>query len=291
VRLPHALLIAAATVQRGCLGMPSPLAPGLRGSVGVPHNGVLTNGVELPSEGEGFVRYRPRGAHYWGLPRLVAGIEEAAAQVSRARPGSAPLVVGDLSARDGGKIPRHRSHRTGRDVDLLFYVTTPAGAPIRSPGFVRFESDGLAALGKDFLRFDVERNWLLVKALVVNEARATQWLFVSRDLEALLIDYARARGEDPALVWYAETMLLQPGDSAPHDDHFHVRVACTPDEAVTGCEGGGPHWEWLPPLPVLPPWTSRDVVAIGVDDPFQLEAAIETAESGPLLPGGARDGV
>ena len=291
MKLGRLSAVGAALVQMGCLGMPSPLAPGLRGSIGVPHNGVLTGGVELPQKGDGYVRYRPKGSNYWGLPRLVESVERAAQTVGRTRPGGEPLVVGDLSGRHGGKIPHHSSHRTGRDADLLFFVTTPSGAPLRSPGFVRFERDGLAAIGKDFVRFDVERNWLLVKTLVASERSYAQWLFISRDLEALLIDYARARGEDPALIWYAETMLLQPGDSAPHDDHFHLRVACTPAEAVTGCEGGGPQWEWLPPLPVLPAWTPGDLMAIGADDPLSLDAAPETTASGTSLLGDPRDGV
>ncbi len=46
-------------------------------------------------------------------------------------------------------------------------------------------------------------------------------------------------------------MLLQLGDSGSHDDHLHLRVACTPGEAVAGCLGGGPYWPWLPGLPQL----------------------------------------
>jgi penicillin-insensitive murein DD-endopeptidase len=291
VRLEGFSVVGAAFVQLGCLGMPSPLAPGLGGSIGVPHNGVLTGGVELPERGEGYLRYRPKGAYYWGLPRLVESVERAAQTVSRARPGGEPLVVGDLSGRYGGKIRRHSSHRTGRDADLLFFVTTPSGASVPSPGFVRFERDGLAAVGKDFVRFDVERNWLLVKTLVASKRSYAQWLFISRDLEALLVDYARSRGEDPALIWYAETMLLQPGDSAPHDDHFHLRLACTPAEAVAGCEGGGPQWEWLPALPVLPAWSPGDLMAIGLDDPFSLDASLETTASRTSLLGDSRDGV
>ena len=76
-----------------------------------------------------------------------------------------------------------------------------------------------------------------------------QWLFISTPLEALIIEYARARGEDPELVWHAESVMQQPGDSSPHDDHLHLRIACTPDEALAGCEGGGPYWPWLPSLP------------------------------------------
>ena len=267
------MLLAAASVlalsQVACLGAPSPLAPGLRGSIGVPHHGVLTDGVELPPRGPGFVRYRPRGAHYWGTPELVETLQRTAAAMEAARPGAPPLTVGDLSGRHGGKIPRHQSHRTGRDADLLFYTTTPAGAPIPSPGFVHFERDGLAVVGGTYVRFDVERNWLLVKYLVGTQTRPVQWLFVHRDLESLLVDYALARGEDPELVWHAENMMLQPGDSANHDDHFHLRLACTPTNAATGCEGGGPYWEWLPDLPALGQLSPADLMAIGQDDPLR----------------------
>ena len=40
----------------GCVGVPTPLAPGQQGSVGVPHSGVQTDAVQLPTRGEGFVR-------------------------------------------------------------------------------------------------------------------------------------------------------------------------------------------------------------------------------------------
>ena len=40
----------------------------------------------------------------------------------------------------------------------------------------------------------------------------------------------------------AEQVMQQPGDSLPHDDHIHVRIACEPEEYATGCDGGGPQW-------------------------------------------------
>ena len=276
------LIVATVFFTGACLGTPTPLAPSLEGSVGVPHHGVLTNGRELPKQGTGYVRYRPRGAHYFGTPHLIDTLEQAAAAVWHARPGGAPLVVGDLAGRHGGKISRHRSHRTGRDADLLFYVTTPAGAPVPSPGFIKFGPDGLAPIpghDDDYVRFDIERNWLLVKELVASEGVGVQWLFVSRPLEALLIDYALARDEDLALVWAAENVLHQPGDSAPHDDHFHLRVSCTAAEAVTGCEGGGPYWPWLPELPTLGPLTPAEQAAIAADDPFPAVAVPPGATS------------
>lgn len=280
----------AASLAVGCVGAPSPLAPELHGSIGLPHQGVLTNGVPLPQHGEGFRRLR-RDDRRWGNPRLVRAIEHAAAEVARERPGGAPLVIGDLSARGGGHSSGHHSHRNGRDADLLFYITTPSGRPVASPGFVLFGPDGLAKVKSDdgktrYVRIDLEREWLLVKALVTSPEANVQWLFCAHWLEAMIIEYARARGEDPELVWYAESVLLQPGDSAAHDDHLHFRVACTPDEAVAGCLGGGPYWPWIPQLPQLAPESDDELVAAIAGDllPSAAQASRDTGGHGPSSP-------
>lgn len=255
--------VAALLALSGCAGVPSPLAPSLGGAVGLPHAGVLTEARELSASGEGYARLRDTEARF-GHPRLVGLLERVAAEVERRRPGP-PLLVGDLSARAGGRIPGHRSHRTGRDADLLLYALTPDGRPVRAPGFVRYGPDGLAVTpeGK-FVRLDVERTWLLVRALVRDPEGSVQWVFVARWLEALLVEHALARGEDLDLVWKAENVLLQPGDSAPHADHLHVRIACTPEEAVAGC-AGGPSWPWLPPPPSLPEPSDAEIArALGL---------------------------
>lgn len=271
---------AAAVFLLGCFGTPSPLAPGLRGSVGLPNQGVLTEGVLLPESGPGFERYRQADSHYWGLPRLVAAIERAAAIVEETEPGGAPLYVGDLSSRFGGKIPNHASHRTGRDVDLLYYVTNVYGQSLKSPGFVNIGGDGLAAdpANHNFVRLDVDRQWQLTRALLTDSNVDLLWLFVSRDIEALLVQHARALGEPATLVWRAEQLLHQPRDSAPHDDHMHVRIACTTAEMPQGCEGGGPHWPWFPQVS---PWDNLgadSLTAIASDGPVPMES--ESATNG-----------
>lgn len=281
MKLPHLACLALGLAAAACFGTPTPLAPGLAGSVGAPQAGVQTDAAELPVRGPGFIRYRQRSAHYWGHPRLVGAIQRAAARVREELPGGAALTVGDLSARSGGPIPGHRSHRSGRDVDLLLFVTTPSGAPVPSPGFVHMGADGLARIdpGHDYVRLDVERQWLLVKALLEDDQALPVWMFASRDIEALLVDYARARGESPDLIVRAETVLLQPGDSTPHDDHIHLRIACAPEDAIAGCLGGGPYWEWLPPWPRLAPDESLAAARwIADDDPLGAGDALEVGE-------------
>jgi penicillin-insensitive murein endopeptidase len=274
----------ACTLSLGCFGSPTPLAPAIRGSVGVPHHGTLTEGKALPSQGPGFRRFRG-DAIRWGNPRLVDGIMKAAAEVEALRPGGAPLIVADLSAQRGGKIPRHRSHRSGRDLDLLFYVVSPDGRSVQNPGFIYFGRDGLALANKRegrFLRLDVDRMWLLVKALTSNDEVRVQWLFVARWLEALLIEQARARGEDDELVWRAENLLRQPGDSSAHDDHIHMRIACSPAEATTGCLGGGYDWPWLPKTQPVELSDDELIAAMFDDSPAK---GVESPESAPQIGG------
>jgi penicillin-insensitive murein endopeptidase len=240
------ILVLAALQTVGCFGSPTPLAPGLKGSVGLPHQGVLTDSAELPLSGPGYRRYRPFGTRNYGTPQLVSAVIRAGQAVQRELPNSPPLVVGDLSARWGGKVSGHSSHRTGRDVDLLFFATNLEAIPVTSPGFIHFGADGLSRLSSGtYVALDVHRNWLVARALLTDPTIDVQWLFVSRDVEAFLIDHARALGEDSTLVLKAERVLHQPRDSANHDDHFHVRIACAPDERALGCEGGGPAWPWL----------------------------------------------
>lgn len=278
-------LTAFALATAGCFSAPTPLAPGLAGSVGMPNSGSQTGAVELPAHGLGFARYRPHGRNHWGRPHLVSSLTRIAAEVESEQPGGL-LVIGDLGARRGGQIPGHASHRSGRDVDLLFYALTPAGAPVASPGFVRYEPDGLAFVqgGDDYVRLDVARNWLLVKKLLNDREIGVQFLFISRPLEALLMDYARARGEPLELQYRAQTVMLQPGDSLPHDDHLHLRIACSPDEIQAGCSGGGPYWEWLPPLPRGPELDQALLQEIALDEP------LEPLEPMPLASGTTADG-
>jgi penicillin-insensitive murein endopeptidase len=236
----------------GCLGTPTPLAPGVRGSVGLPYHGVLTEPVELPIRGTGFQRYRPYGERNYGTHALVTAISRAASRVQSEAADSPPLVVGDLSAKWGGKVSGHASHRTGRDVDLLFYATTLAGTPIRSPGFIHFGADTLARTAEgNYVALDIRRQWLLVRALLEDPAIDVLWMFVSRDVEAYLIAHARSLGEPLDLVLKAERVLHQPRDSANHDDHIHLRIGCTEAERVAGCSAGGPAWPWIS-QPIMP---------------------------------------
>lgn len=239
------LVLALGLLAMGCGRTPSPLVPQFSGSIGTPNRGVLSASTELPRAGDGFQWLRGDDHHH-GIPRFVAAIERAAGTVARQRPG-AMLSVGDISAPHGGMLLPHLSHRSGRDADLLLYWTTLDGAPVETPGWIHMQADGLAwdEKGKRFLRFDVERTWLLVKTLLEDPDARVQWVFANRKVNALLVEWARARGDSNHTIAHAVDVMLEPHPGGPHDDHVHVRTACTSAEIIAGCEPTGPPREWL----------------------------------------------
>jgi LysM repeat protein len=96
-------------------------------SVGKPWSGKLRNGVKLPS-GNGYLIRRP--ARAFGAAHVVAQVRQAIRTVRTDHRGLHTLAIGDLSQKKGGAITEHRSHQSGRDLDIGFYFKRkPAGYP------------------------------------------------------------------------------------------------------------------------------------------------------------------
>ena len=223
------------------------------GSRGTSRDGTLSDGFRLPLSGAHHRFYGPvrsRGTHFATL-EVAALLARAARTVSTALPGGSPLVIGDISSEQGGPLRRHASHTSGRDVDLLFYVTDAAGAAAPADRFRRFDGDGRCADPGCDLRLDVPRTWWLVRTLLASQEPAVQYLFVAEPLRQRLLAWARAHGEHPQLLRRARAALRQPTDAAPHDDHLHLRTYCAPGDRRAATDGGaacldaGPRWPWV----------------------------------------------
>ncbi len=211
-------------------------------SWGPSNRGKLLRPTPLPRQGDGFEmapRWWARGLH-WGTDELVSLLAYTGRQLQQESPGPV-LGVGDLSLRRGGPSPWHRSHQTGRDVDLLFFVRDEHGRPANVRLMRAFDEQGRVRGGR--LWFDVERNWILIKTLLGNPVARVQFIFVYEPLEQLMLDYARARGEPGYLIETARNVMQQPGDARPHDDHFHVRIYCDAQDASLGCIDRT-DWRW-----------------------------------------------
>lgn len=194
----------------------------------------LRRPVELAVSGPGFTipdTWRRRGLRY-GTRGLVRLVERVAKRMKKSFPGST-LQVADLSMPNGAKTAWHHTHQSGRDADLLFYAIGPDGQPAPPPAdMVRY---GVTGRGEDGLRrFDSARNWSLVRALITEPAARVEKIYVAPWLERRLIDFARSRKVNAGIIARAAKVMAPPGRTVPpHDDHFHVRIACPAGPPIT----------------------------------------------------------
>lgn len=177
-------------------------------------------GKELVKDGFGYI-FRPNRSTNWGIEPLVDGLRKIAAYMMGTGKASTDMYVGDLSSAAGGKLGGHKSHRSGRDVDIGFYGTDEAGRPVQL-GFVAFTQgqDGLTGWnGRQKVRFDAKRNWYLIQAILANDDpgfKPTN-IFIAKHLETAILAEADIPAERQRA---AALMSYWPG----HDNHLHLRV-------------------------------------------------------------------
>jgi Penicillin-insensitive murein endopeptidase/LysM domain len=177
-------------------------------TVGTPSGAILVNAVHL-SEGPGLA-IAPT-ADTWGTSETIAGIQTAVDKVRELFPDTQPIVVGDLSYADGGRMKRHESHQAGRDADLGFYYTG---------GQRKWFEAGTAA------NLDMPRNWGLVRALVT--CTDVEAIFLDTRIQKLLYKYALSISEDKD--WLDRIFQFSRGSRSAiishvpiHRTHYHVR--------------------------------------------------------------------
>jgi penicillin-insensitive murein DD-endopeptidase len=236
----------------GCVGVFA--EDGSSVSVGTHARGTLLRGVALPSEGAGYhvpQAWQQRGRQY-GTEEMVRWLTAAFREVDEALPHSV-ASLGDISRQGGGRSLEHKSHGSGRDVDIFFYAVDLSGQPyLPARAMLRFASDGSAKAWSPpvrnqkisdpipVVRFDARRNWALVRAMLSDPTVEVQWIFINRALGELMLREGPSAGDDPALVARAAELFHQPSDAAAHDDHMHVRVYCAPSDRAQGCIDRGP---------------------------------------------------
>jgi len=198
--------------------------------VGWANGGSLVNARQL-REGDG-VRFLPGRTLHHGTEELIGLLERVGRQMRRRF--RAPITVGDLSAECGGRVIRHRSHQSGRDADIAFFMrergeSGALGEPVAPNDYVSFTALGVSVDGRR--AFDTARNWALVEALLTDPAVTVERIFVARAQRAALLRYARGRAR-PEVFVRAQWALLQPALVSVHDNHFHVRIACPRGDAM-----------------------------------------------------------
>jgi Penicillin-insensitive murein endopeptidase len=197
-------------------------------SIGAPWAGRLQHPTLLPP-GDGYVIRRPQRA--FGTETTVELIERAVGETLDAFPDEHVLAIGDISAESGGLITQHRSHQSGRDVDVgLFYNEQPADYPAN---FVHASEDNLDCaatfkLLESFLATTDEDGGVLMIFLDFNvQGILYAWAQdhgVSERRLARIFQYPHGRGSSEGLVRHEPN----------HDNHMHVRFKCPAED--TACQ-------------------------------------------------------
>lgn len=213
-------------------------------SCGSTNRGALSDAAQMPTEGIGFVMaepWRSRGSRF-GTRELVELVQRSSALVARQHEGS-QLSVADMSKESGGPIRSHRSHQSGRDVDLIYYAMDAEGQPFYPDSHMAYYSRrGRATYAKSptFVKniperyFDLKRNWALTRALLLDQSVEVEHIFVSPRVKRWLLRYAREIGEDELVYKRARKILHVPRGVKGHNDHMHVRIACSADDISAG---------------------------------------------------------
>jgi len=190
-------------------------------SVGHPWCGHIAGARQL-AEHPGYVLRNP--ARSWATDATIRRLRRGFDVLRRRHPSGPRPRVHDLSLEGGGPIDDHRSHQSGRDVDITY---------LRREGCSAREGCPLESIDPE--QMDVRRQWTLLHAwLRRDDAEA---IYVDYGLQRALYREARRRGASRAQLrqWFQFPRGRRDADGVirhfpNHRDHLHVRFACTRGE-------------------------------------------------------------
>lgn len=191
-------------------------------SVGRPNRGRLLAAVQLPDSplySRGIKRV------LWGSSYTIEQLQVAFANFRHDTGFEHEIIVGSISKRNGRNLPPHKSHQSGRDVDIRLPLL-PHVPDTKHPN--PDEIDWYAT-------------WGLIKALGATDAVTV--VFLEADLHRRVYEAARTMGESrDTLADYLIFPQWRPKadplvrHSRGHDEHIHVRFRCADNEPR--CKGG-----------------------------------------------------
>lgn len=190
-------------------------------SIGLPHDGRIVGAMPM-LDGPGR-RITAERWKTWASRSTILQLDEVLREWDRTFPDAPPVLIGNLSAREGGPLAPHKTHQSGRDVDLSYIA----------------KWDGTSAVSWQHMgrhNLDARRTWQLLKLLV--RKADIEVIFIDRSIQRLLLEHAKRHGTlsqrelrrwlEVARGAKREEALIRhvPG----HRDHIHVRFSCGPRE-------------------------------------------------------------
>lgn len=201
-------------------------------SHGSPNHGSLENGIRLP-ESRDYVRRNL--SLLFGSSHTLDVLTDAVARFRHEYHFDGVLVLSDMSRKTGGYLPPHRSHQSGRDIDI--WLPTIKGAY------------------KDIYRRDDRKPkpeevhwlaaWALAKSLI--DTGEVLYIFLNYNVQEKLFQAAvqlEATKEERNLIQWVPGRNLDERRSHGiirhafgHTGHMHVRFKCSRQERRGDCRG------------------------------------------------------
>lgn len=189
-------------------------------SFGSPNQGRLLNGIQIPANP---ALYSLRNLeHAFGSTHAIDVLQRGIAVFRRETGFERPIYLWDMSQRKGGRFGPHKSHRTGRDIDI---------AMLLRPGYQPGTGDRHAV--------DWEATWHLIRAFI--GTGEIHYVFLARMHQVSLYKAAKACGatseELDLIIQYPRVEKVGIVRHSPgHTGHMHVRFTCGQEEP--GCQEG-----------------------------------------------------
>jgi penicillin-insensitive murein endopeptidase len=175
--------------------------------------GCVQGAIALPPEDQGFHTMRRQRRRFFGHPVLIRYVHTLGA--AAARQGLGMLLIGDMAQARGGPMRSgHRSHQSGLDVDIWYWLL-PAGNVL--PAAERETVPAPSMLTSDGQALD-RRSWSSQQADLLRlaaDSDVVARIFVHPLIKkALCVQFPEAHWLQKLRPWWG------------HADHFHVRLRC-----------------------------------------------------------------
>lgn len=186
-------------------------------SIGKPSRGKLVRGVELPDRPDLYTRRKPE--EEYGSTHTIVQMLAAFTRFRHDSGYKGQVVIGGMSRPRGGRFRPHKSHQSGRDIDIRLPLLASA-------------QDKKHPTSADV---DWKATWNLIRAFL--DTGEVEYIFLDYRLQKRIYKAAREAGADREqldlwLQWPAKPRtnkgIIRHVEG--HRAHMHVRIRCGPQE-------------------------------------------------------------
>ena len=185
----------------------------------------ITTKAQILKDRASFVFNDPKSERRFGTYEAIEFVQYAGNEAGRLIKNY-KIVLGDIAQARGGALAgsAHGSHQNGLDIDFAYPTRSHLNGDKTA---FKDVVDTNGRLNSNELLID--QTWKLFKSMIKNPHSQVGWIFVDRSIKLAMCNYAEKTGDlrGPEAELAMETLRrLHP--SRGHENHFHVRLKCSP---------------------------------------------------------------